>query len=99
MGWNVDRTAIKLLNLKSWSVRTRRVFALTFPVSIPLWIVAILCVSLIQATRLVAAPLQSFWNDEPARLSNGYYDYSSRRSKPGEVVRLKDERSQRKRAA
>ena len=99
MGWNVDRSATRLLNPKSWRVNTRRVFALTFPVSVPLWITAIVAVSLVQVARLVGAPLLSFWNDEPTRISSGYYDYASRRDKSGEVVRLKDDRSNRKRAA
>lgn len=99
MTWNVDRAAMRLLNPKSWRVRTRRVFALTFPVSIPLWLVAICVVSLVQVSKLVAAPFVSFWNDEPARMSGGYYDYPSRRTRSGDVVRLKDDRTDRKRAA
>lgn len=99
MSWNVDRSATRLLNPKSWRVRNRRLFALTFPVSVPLWIAAIVIVSLVQVSKLVAAPLVSFWNDEPTRVSSGYYDYASRRGRSGEVVRLKDKRSDRKRAA
>lgn len=99
MGWNIDRSAVRLLSPRSWRVGTRRVFAIAFPLSVPLWIAAIVVVSLAQVTKLVAKPLLSFWNDEPTRISGGYYEYSSRRSKSGDVVRLKDERPDRKRAA
>lgn len=99
MSWNVDRFAVKLLNLKSWRVRTRRIFALAFPLSVPLWLAAILFVSLAQMSKLIAAPFKSFWNDEPIRISSTYYDYASRRSKSGEVIRLKGELPRRKRAA
>ena len=99
MVWNVDRLAVRLLAPKSWRVRNRRFFALTFPVSAPLWLAAILIVCLIQAAKLIAAPFVSFWNDEPTHISSGYYDYSSRRSRSGDVVRLKSERPDHKRAA
>lgn len=99
MSWNVDRSAVRLLNPKSWRVRTRRLFALTFLVSVPLWLAAIVVLSLVQVFRLIAAPLLSFWNDEPTRISSGYYDYTSRRSRSADVVRLKDDRQDRQRAA
>lgn len=99
MSWNIDRSAVRLLNPKSWRVSTRRLFAITFPLSVPLWIAAILVVSLVQVSKLIAKPLLSFWNDEPTRISGGYYEYAPRRPKSGDVVRLKDEPPHRKRAA
>lgn len=99
MSSNIDRSAVRLLNPKSWRVRTRRIFALTFPLSVPLWLTAILLVSLAQMAKLIAKPFMSFWNDEPTRVSSNYTDYASRRSKSSDVVRLKDELPHRRRAA
>ena len=99
MIWNVDRTAASLLSPKSWRVGTRRMFVVTLPLSVPLWLGAILFVSVLRVSTLIAKPVLAFWNDEPTRISSSYYEYSSRRSKSGDVVRLKDERPPRKRAA
>lgn len=99
MNWNVDRAGVSLLSPKSWRVRTRRVFVITVPLSVPLWLSAILIISIFRVSKLIAKPILAFWNDEPTRISSGYYEYSSRRSKSGDVVRLKDESPHRIRAA
>ena len=99
MIWNVDRAAASLLSPKSWRVGTRRMFVIALPLSVPLWLGAIFIVSVLRVSKLIAKPVLAFWNDEPTRISGGYYEYSSRRSKSGDVVRLKDERPPRKRAA
>ena len=99
MSWNVDRAAVNMLSPRSWRVGTRRMFVITLPLSVPLWLSAILVVSIFRLSKLIAKPIWAFWNDEPTRISSSYYEYSSRRSKSGDVVRLKDERPHRKRAA
>ena len=99
MIWNVDRVAVSLLSPRSWRVGTRRMFVITLPLSVPLWLSAILIVSLLRVSMLIAKPVLAFWNDEPTRISSSYYEYSSRRSTSGDVVRLKDDRPHRKRAA
>ena len=99
MSWNVDRAAVNMLSPRSWRVGTRRMFVITLPLSVPLWLSAILIVSVLRVFKLIAKPVLAFWNDEPTRISSSYYEYSSRRSKSGDVVRLKDERRPRKRAA
>lgn len=99
MNWNFDRAGVSLLSPRSWRVRTRRVFVIALPLSVPLWLSAILLISALRVSKLIAAPLLAFWNDEPTRISSSYYEYSSRRSKSGDVVRLKDEQPHRKRAA
>lgn len=99
MNWNFDRAGVSLLSPRSWRVRTRRVFVIALPLSVPLWLSAILIISALRVSKLIAAPLLAFWNDEPTRISSSYYEYSSRRSKSGDVVRLKDEQPHRKRAA
>lgn len=99
MNWNFDRAGVSLLSPRSWRVRTRRVFVIALPLSVPLWLSAILIISALRVSKLIAKPLLAFWNDEPTRISSSYYEYSSRRSKSGDVVRLKDEQPHRKRAA
>lgn len=97
MAWDIDRSARRLLAPSSWRVRTRRVFVLTFPLSVPLWLGAIVGVGVLRVARFAGGPVTAFWNDPPKRLSSGSYGYSPRQESSAKVTKL-DSRRRRKAA-
>ncbi|MEO6041275.1 MAG: hypothetical protein ABIP41_05190 [Croceibacterium sp.] len=70
----------------SWQVRTRRLFAVTFPLSIPLWLIAVLAGNVLLVVLDIWGPLVRFWSAPPKRISS--YNYSDYRSpaRPSDTV-------------
>ena len=73
----------------TWKVGTRRLLPVAFPVSVPLWLLALLGTNL--ALGLVEAwgPVARFWNAPPKRMSAYTYgEYRSRPPRGAKVVEL-----------
>lgn len=89
------RRARRLRSPSSWKVGTRRVFALTAPVSIPLWGVALLILGFAILFQEACEPLARFWSAPPMRLPHNGYDSYTSRSERSQVVKLESERERR----
>lgn len=77
-----SRMIRRLIRPRSWSVTARRIVAVTFPVSIPLWILSVAMLGSVALAASVREPIVSFWNAPPKRRVGGYYNYgASKRTK------------------
>ena len=69
----LDRVAARLRSPRAWRVRTRRLFLLTLPLSLPLWLLALVALGAVFAARAVFRPVVTFWNAPPKRGRYNYY--------------------------
>ena len=96
---NNKRFVQKLSKPKTWSIGARRTFALTFPLSVPLWGLANVAVRAASITAKALSPLVSFWSDPPEKpRSSGYEGYSSHRSRSDKVIPIEEVRGRREAA-
>ena len=63
----------------SWSIGTRRLFLITFPVALPAWILLIAVLSTVISLLDAIRPIVNFWNAPPKRLRYSYSPYGVRR--------------------
>ena len=85
----------RLSRPKTWSTKARRVFTLTLPVSLPLWLLALIGFGAAKLIREAFQPLVSFWNDPPQKLRRSKYDYyqQSRSEKVTHIEAARDLRN------
>jgi hypothetical protein len=89
MARTLSRSVRRLSSPGSWAIRTRQLFLVTAPVSVPCWLVAALLANFALAVQQASLPLINFWNAPPKRVpSDSYTSYRSRTRNTGEVVEL-----------
>lgn len=60
----------------TWSTNERRVFILTLPVSVPLWILVLFGAEIRRGLKQACRPLVSFWSGPPQRpRRSSYWSY------------------------
>ena len=84
----------RLLRPKTWSVKARRAFVLTLPISVPVWLLAMVGIGIGKATQELFTPLANFWSAPPEKLRN-YGNYSYSRPRSNKVVPLDEARERR----
>lgn len=95
MQWDVQFSYQKLKSPRSWTILTRRLFLVGFPIAVPIWAVAILGTLLAMLILDLVSPLRKFWSAPPKRLT--YSPYSSA-NRNGKIARLDEERKRREAA-
>jgi hypothetical protein len=94
MTGNFDRFLIKLRSPRSWRIRTRRIFLVLLPVSLPVWLLALLSFGIINGLRAGFRPIATFWTAPPKR-PHSYYGYRPlpKQKKQAEVITLHQEKA------
>src|SRR5262245_49387055 len=59
-----------------WPRTVRRLVVVTFPISVPLWGIALLVAALLKTLATLMTPIRNFWNAPQQRPCN-YSDYGS----------------------
>ena len=95
MAWNFYRAGRRLRKPITWPIALRRVFLVSLPIALPVWLISLLIMVAMGALKRIIAPFATFWNAPPKRLRNERYEYTPHSSRTGEVVRLKDARRDR----
>jgi hypothetical protein len=94
MKTKLGRLRARLFSPLSWRTRTRRIFLMTFPLSLPAWVAFTCLVVVARWLEILAQPIVYFWNAPPRRLHRGYYKYYKVRHKQPEetarIIRLSD---------
>lgn len=76
---NLDRFAARARSPRSWRIRTRRLFLLMLPLSLPLWLTLLAALGVVFTMRAIITPIMVFWNAPPKRARYNYYGgYPSR---------------------
>jgi len=88
MAQDFGKAVRRLGSPTSWKVGTRRVFVMTAPVSVPLWLLMLLGANLALGARDAWTPIAAFWSAPPKRLTSNYYDYHSRGRRSDKVIEL-----------
>lgn len=91
MKTRLGRLNDKLLSPLSWRTRTRRLFLLTFPISVPVWCALSILVLLGRGFHILVQPIVYFWTAPPKKRRRAYYGYRGKGiEKPARVVRIHD---------
>jgi len=82
----------RLTSPSSWEIKSRRLFLLTLPVSLPLWLSALVAVGMLACLRKLVKPVVNFWNEPPKHRAGYYgYGYSDSARTTYNIVRLETE--------
>ena len=69
---------LRLLSPLSWPIAIRRLFLLTLPISVPLYVAAVVVLFVVMLALATAEPIIQFWSAPQQRLGSGYgYGYGS----------------------
>ncbi len=91
-----DYVARRLFAPSSWRIGVRRVFVLTLPVAVAVWVLLVLGVALVLMARGLWEPISAFWNDPPQRLNaSNYNKYGARPAPMRNLIELDEARKQR----
>lgn len=64
-----------LVSPLSWRTGVRRLFLLTLPISVPLWLGLMLFVGVLGLLHLIFRPIAIFWSAPPRPSERNYYGY------------------------
>jgi hypothetical protein len=76
------RTLRRLTSPRTWQVSVRRIFLIGLPVTVPLWLAALLGVLIASAIHDFMRPVREFWTAPPRQLTyrSSLYDYNPPRN-------------------
>ena len=70
-----------LLSPLSWTIGMRRLFLLTLPLSVPLYIAALLIMFVVMVAVAISVPIIAFWNAPQERLRSSGYNYGTEKKR------------------
>jgi len=76
---DLDRSIARTFSPRSWRRRTRRLFLLTLPISVPLWFALVAALGIGICLRDLTGPLVKFWNAPPKRMGGDPYMFDRSR--------------------
>ena len=90
MAKRFERYVLKLAQPRTWSVAKRRAFAVTLPISGPIWLLALGLGTFSLFLKRKWTPVSAFWNDPPARVRNRSFGYTYKAVRSAPVATLKE---------
>jgi hypothetical protein len=91
MKTKLSRLRARLFSPLSWRTRTRRIFLMTFPLSLVAWVAFTFLVVIARWAEMLAHPIVYFWNAPPRSLHRGYYKVRHKQpEKTARIIRLSD---------
>ena len=82
-----NRLSRRVRRPRSWRIGARRLFLVTLPLSVPLWVMTVLLLEIAKALESLIGWLLPLWND-PARPDGSYRNYGNGHGEPSRTIDL-----------